>query len=376
MDLLLIGTAFLFTFLAVIVWQSVRSGPLTGTELRRRINALHHDNIGHQPAGRYVPPSHDLEPVQVPATVGSGSLTTVDPTAAEPDPARLARGAAVLDRGTAVLEQGVGTRLVPEVLVTDGAQTPRLSVARSGVGTDVADRELVGRSDSFAVSTRATFWTHVTGGRPGDMVRHVWFHENRTVGAVDLALAYNPVHSDYATVYPRSEPYDLAELARALPAHWRRPARAADLVSAPGRNCHLFAALCKLALGGSDEGLLTWARTLNREFSVPLADAEVRGVWRSVCRYRARWRVQGHQQAWLFRQAARGRKGGSASGEARRAGTPLEHDRAPWAALGVSRRTWYRHSRGVKTDGESRWAKVGTEANTDRSVSGYLFLKA
>ena len=28
-------------------------------------------------------------------------------------------------------------------------------------------------------------------------------------------LAYNPVHSDYATVYPRSEPYDLAELARA-----------------------------------------------------------------------------------------------------------------------------------------------------------------
>ena len=49
MDLLLIGTAFLFTFLAVIVWQSVRSGPLTGTELRRRINALHHDNIGHQP---------------------------------------------------------------------------------------------------------------------------------------------------------------------------------------------------------------------------------------------------------------------------------------------------------------------------------------
>ena len=174
MDLLLIGTAFLFAFLAVIVWQSVRSGPLTGTELRRRINALHHDNIGHQLAGpsawaprmvercrflmirrgrsvrtggftglgitllallvwvggRYVPPSHDLEPVQVPATVVSGSLTTVDPTAAEPDPAR----------------------------------------------------------HSFAVSTRATFWTHVTGGRPGDMVRHVWFHENRTVGAVDLAV--------------------------------------------------------------------------------------------------------------------------------------------------------------------------------------------
>ena len=45
-------------------------------------------------------------------------------------------------------------------------------------------------------------------------------------------LAYNPVHGDYNTVYPRSEPYDLAELARVLPAHWRRPARAAELVSA------------------------------------------------------------------------------------------------------------------------------------------------
>ena len=127
-------------------------------------------------------------------------------------------------------------------------------------------------------------------------------------------LAYNPVHGDYNTVYPRSEPYDLAELARALPAHWRRPARAADLVSAPGRNCHLFAALCKLATRGSDEGLLTWVRTLNSEFAVPLPESEVRGIWRSVCRYRARWRVQGHQQGWLWKQAARGRKGGLIGG--------------------------------------------------------------
>ena len=173
-------------------------------------------------------------------------------------------------------------------------------------------------------------------------------------------LAYNPVHGDYATVYPRSEPYDLAELARALPANWRRPSKPADLATAPGRNCALFAALCKLALGGSDEGLLTWARTLNREFSVPLADAEVRGVWRSVCRYRARWRVQGHQQGWLWKQAARGRKGGAASGVVRRAGSLTE--RQPWADLGVSRRTWYRRFRGAKTDGESRWAKVGTRS--------------
>ena len=190
-------------------------------------------------------------------------------------------------------------------------------------------------------------------------------------------LAYNPVHSDYATVYPRAEPYDLAELARALPAHWRRPARAADLATEPGRNCSLFAALCKLALGGSDEGLLTWARTLNSEFAVPLPESEVRGIWRSVCRYRARWRVQGHQQAWLWKQAARARKGGLiggrkagvVSGVVRRAGSLTE--RQPWADLGVSRRTWYRRFRGAKTGGENMGAKVGTRTpNTDRSVAG------
>ena len=111
---------------------------------------------------------------------------------------------------------------------------------------------------------------------------------------------------------------------------------------------------------------MTWGRTLNREFAVPLPNSEVLGTWRSVCRYRARWRVQGHQQGWLWKQAARGRKGGLIgglrSGVVRRAGTPLEHDRAPWVALGVSRRTWYRRFRGAKTDGESRWAKVGTES--------------
>ena len=60
----------------------------------------------------------------------------------------------------------------------------------------------------------------------------------------------------------------------------------------------------------------------------------------------------------------------------RRAGTPLEHDRAPWADLGVSRATWYRRFRGAKADGESLGRKVRLKANTDRSPSGHLFLKA
>ena len=194
-------------------------------------------------------------------------------------------------------------------------------------------------------------------------------------------LAYNPVHSDYATVYPRSEPYDMAELARALPAHWRRPSKPADLATAPGRNCALFAALCKLALGGSDEGLLTWARTLE---SSPSPWPMLRfGASGGLCA------ATGHAGAskgisigWLWKQAARGRKGGliggrkagMASGVVRRAGSLTE--RQPWADLGVSRATWYRRFRGAKNGGENMGRRFETRtANTDRSVSWYSFLK-
>ena len=69
-----------------------------------------------------------------------------------------------------------------------------------------------------------------------------------------------------------------------------------------------------------------------------------------MCRYRARWHTEGHQQGWLWKQAARGKRGGLAAGVKRRAGTPLAHDRAPWEVEGISRAWWYRkrqHALGV-----------------------------
>ena len=164
-------------------------------------------------------------------------------------------------------------------------------------------------------------------------------------------LSYNPVHSDYNTTFPRLEPFDLDELTEAIPARWRRPAKAADLATEPGRNCHLFSALCRLALRCSDDGLLTWATQINQEYSSALPYAEVRGTWRSVCRYRASWRVSGHKQSWLWKQATVGKRGGTASGVVRRAGSITE--RQPWADLGISRAWWYRRFRGAKVDGES-----------------------
>jgi cytoskeleton protein RodZ len=87
---------------------------------------------------------------------------------------------------TLPLEKTVGP--TAEVARPVEGEAAALAVAKSGVGTDVVDRQLVGQADTFAVATRVAFWTLVTGGRAGDMIRHVWIHEGRAVGAVDLAL--------------------------------------------------------------------------------------------------------------------------------------------------------------------------------------------
>ena len=145
-------------------------------------------------------------------------------------------------------------------------------------------------------------------------------------------LSSNPVHNDYQTSYPRTDPYTLVDLASVIPKGWRRPVLP---TTAEGRNDYLFTELCKLGLGCSDDGLLTWAFILNNEFPSPLPTTEVRSTWRSVCRYRARWRAQGHKQAWLLKQAARGTRGGLASkggGRPRKWTSEAERHRAYRAA--------------------------------------------
>ena len=127
---------------------------------------------------RYSAPSSGLEPVRAPARTINDARSTVDPGASRPRPARLDLAAV-----------GLGTvlALAPEVLVASAASAPRLSVVRSGVGADVVNRELVGQS-ARAPHSGAPRLSHVTGGRPGDRVRHVWFHEDNKVGFVDLAI--------------------------------------------------------------------------------------------------------------------------------------------------------------------------------------------
>ena len=120
-------------------------------------------------------------------------------------------------------------------------------------------------------------------------------------------LSSNPTHTDYLTSYPKAEPYALGDLAAVIPKGWRVPRPA---TTAEGRNVELFRALCRRGLRDTDRQLEAWANSYNDGFVRPLDAAEVRGVLRSVYRYRARWREQGHQRSFLFRQSARGRKSG------------------------------------------------------------------
>lgn len=81
-------------------------------------------------------------------------------------------------------------RKTAEVGFSEARDAPTsLSVGDSGVGTDVVDRELVGRSETFVVGTRIVFWTLVNGGRAGDTIRHAWFHSGRPVATVKLSVA-------------------------------------------------------------------------------------------------------------------------------------------------------------------------------------------
>ena len=132
-------------------------------------------------------------------------------------------------------------------------------------------------------------------------------------------LSHNPLSSAYTTCWLRRDPYSLQELARPIPPRWRRPPRA---TTAAGRNSWLFEALIREA--GSEEihdyEIESYAHYLNGEYDAPLEDDEVDGIVKSIItHYRPQWRARGwHTEEFLERQRARGRRGGLASGAARR----------------------------------------------------------
>ena len=160
-------------------------------------------------------------------------------------------------------------------------------------------------------------------------------------------LSHNPMSKahgpGFVTNWLHEDAYTLPELGEVIPMGWRRPAVCKTAI---GRNCDLFRALMRWA--GSPENIvndcLAAAHAANQSFLIPLPDAEVAGIARSVQQYRLKWITKGKHYTPTQRTLW-GRARGIKSGAARRKGTPLEDDQTPWLSMGISRAWWYRRYR-------------------------------
>jgi transcriptional regulator with XRE-family HTH domain len=108
-------------------------------------------------------------------------------------------------------------RVAPTPAPRPRAPNPALRVSDAGVGTGVVRRALVGRADRFAEGTRVSFWTLVLGGEPGDVIHHVWFHEDQAVMRADLQVGG-----------PHWRTYSQLLLPRGSTGRWAAEARTAE----------------------------------------------------------------------------------------------------------------------------------------------------
>jgi len=81
--------------------------------------------------------------------------------------------------------------------------TESLRVSGFGVGTGVSDHRLVGRADGFTEGTLVVFWTEILGGRPGHVIRHVWYQGGRAVMRANLPIRAPHWRTQSSLVLPR-----------------------------------------------------------------------------------------------------------------------------------------------------------------------------
>jgi transcriptional regulator with XRE-family HTH domain len=124
--------------------------------------------------------------------LGTGGWLLIGREAPAPSPPAAEATVERPEAGAAPVSAPAETRTLeqPRAAPSPVARTPNpeLRVSHSGVGTAVEDRRLVGRADRFVEGTEVSFWTRVLGGRPGDEIRHFWFHEGRVAMRADLAI--------------------------------------------------------------------------------------------------------------------------------------------------------------------------------------------
>ena len=186
-------------------------------------------------------------------------------------------------------------------------------------------------------------------------------------------LSHNPMApvetQRLQTDWLRRQPYPLQELAEIVPFGWRRPLVPSTGI---GRNCSLF------------EAGMKWAGSPGQPEFSGVAGADV-----DQCRSRQEARQAAARcrrgrrhcpecraipgwvdcsRSFLYRSERSdwGRERGIRSGESRRKGTPLEHDREPWRAEGISRAWWYRKRQSKQRFLDSRKPEFLDESKQSR----------
>ena len=135
-------------------------------------------------------------------------------------------------------------------------------------------------------------------------------------------ICKNPFHQEWQVVEWRRELYTLDELADYLDLS-ASARRSVDKHYGLGRNCHLFEMTRKWAYRAIRQGWPVFSQWLdaviqrvemyNASLPVPLSAAECRAIGRSIAKYTHR---KFSPEGFSAVQAARGRKGGIAKGEA------------------------------------------------------------
>jgi Protein of unknown function (DUF2914) len=78
---------------------------------------------------------------------------------------------------------------LPHTRASAQATQDQIVVAESGVGSGVADRQLVGRDSTFTRDVGQVYYlTRLTGAEPGATIEHVWSRDGEEVARVSLTL--------------------------------------------------------------------------------------------------------------------------------------------------------------------------------------------
>jgi len=159
------------------------------------------------PAARQEPPGVDTEPIE------KREEPTAEVERIWASPAGVSPTEAIA-RSTAE----PATKSTPEPPAVDPRPDPsegsQLSITEHGVGTDVQDRKLIGKSDRFTVGTRVWYWTRVLGGGSGDKIDHVWLRDGVEETRISLRVGAATWRTFSSTSLDREPSSDWAVEAR------------------------------------------------------------------------------------------------------------------------------------------------------------------